>query len=123
MDGLIVGIGLQSGATADDILAALSEVFGKASVDVLATVDVRAKDVGLHCAASSLGVRIDTFTAADLAEVHVPNPGTASRDRLGTPSVAEAAAILASGGAALVQQKRVVNGIVLAAARAQRPVP
>lgn len=123
MAELIVGIGLQPGARAEDILAAVAETFGDTTFEAFATVDVRGNDIGLRYAANALGVRIDTFTAVELAAVDVPHPGAAAKEHLGTPSVAEAAAILASGGAPLVQQKTVANGIVLAAARVQDPVP
>ena len=123
MADLIVGIGLQTETTAEDILSAVADVFGDTAFEAFATVDVRATDIGLRYAASTLGVRIDSFTVTELAAVRVPNPGTRSQQHLGTSSVAEAAAILASGGGPLVQQKRVINGIVLASARRIRLVP
>ena len=42
-------------------------------------------------------MRVKTFTAAQLAEIHVPSPSDAVKTAVGTPSVCEAAASLASG--------------------------
>jgi cobalt-precorrin 5A hydrolase len=47
----------------------------------------------------------------------VPNPGEAARTATGTPSVAEAAALLAAGpGAVLLLPKRARDGVTVAIA-------
>lgn len=88
---------------------------GDKPVACLATIDRRAEE--LCAAADRLGVSIRTFTAAELAQVDVPNPSSRTQDALGTVSVAEAAALLAANGP-LVIPKRTVDGIVIAAALA-----
>jgi cobalt-precorrin 5A hydrolase/precorrin-3B C17-methyltransferase len=71
----------------------------------LATVDAKAEEPGLVEAAERLGVPLVTYSAAELAEVEVPNPSEAPLAALGTPSVAEAAA-LRRGGELLVPKRK-----------------
>ncbi len=111
---VVVGIGMRAGTTADVILAAIVAACGEQRVTRLATVDRRAGEAGLLGAASTLGVDIVSYTAAELAAVEVPNLAEHSLRTLGTPSVAEAAALLASGGGTLTVPKRVLNGVVVA---------
>ncbi|WP_433603410.1 cobalamin biosynthesis protein [Nocardia sp. CA-135953] len=110
---LVVGLGFRSGTSTGRILNALREVLGDKLIACLATIDRRAEE--LRAAADCLGVSVRTFTAAELAEVDVPNPSARTDDALGTASVAEAAALLAADGP-LVIPKRTVDGIVIAAA-------
>ncbi|MEV4234990.1 cobalamin biosynthesis protein [Nocardia sp. NPDC050408] len=110
-----VGLGFRPGTSSERILDALREVVGDKPVACLATIDRRAEE--LCAAADRLGVSIRTFTAAELAQVDVPNPSSRTQDALGTVSVAEAAALLAANGP-LVIPKRTVDGIVIAAALA-----
>ena len=51
-------------------------------------------------------VPLRTFAADVLATVEVPTPSAVVNGHVGTPSVAEAAALLASGGGALIVPKR-----------------
>ncbi|WP_245672496.1 cobalamin biosynthesis protein [Nocardia anaemiae] len=108
-----VGLGFRPGTSTERILDALREVLGDKPIACLATIDRRADE--LRVAADHLGVEIRTFTAAELAQVDVPNPSSRTDDALGTASVAEAAALLAADGP-LVIPKRTVDGIVIAAA-------
>lgn len=117
MPELIVGLGLRPGTSADRIVVVVRKVLAFNQVSCLATIDRRAAEPGLIDAAAVLGVPIRTFTAAELAEVAVPNPDSRTVAAVGTASVAEAAAILAAGGGDLVVPKRTVHGIVIAAAR------
>ncbi|WP_433631040.1 cobalamin biosynthesis protein [Nocardia sp. CA-120079] len=110
---LVVGLGFRSGTSTGRILNALREVLGDKLITCLATIDRRAEE--LRAAADCLGVSVRTFTAAELAQVDVPNPSARTDDALGTASVAEAAALLAADGP-LVIPKRTVDGIVIAAA-------
>lgn len=114
MPDVIVGVGIRPGTVTEVILAAIGAVRGDHRVARLATVDKRACEAGLLSAAIALGVDIVSYTAAELAAVGVPNPSEHSLRTLGTSSVAEAAAILASGSETLAVPKRVVNGVVVA---------
>ena len=74
------------------------------SVHALATVDAKADEAGLFEAAETLGVPFVTHPAGELATVAVPNPSAAAQQAVGTPSVAEAAALI--GGQELLVPKR-----------------
>lgn len=100
---LTVGVGASSAVSADEVLDAVEEALGEAelsprSVALLATVEAKAREPGLLEAAERLGVPLRTYPAQTLAEVPVPHPSQAPRSAVGTPSVAEAAALLAAGG-------------------------
>lgn len=60
----------------------------------VATVDAKADEPGIVGAAARLGVPVRTYPAAALATVRVPNPSDAADGAVGTPSVAEAAALI-----------------------------
>jgi cobalt-precorrin 5A hydrolase len=68
------------------------------AVAVVATVDAKGDEPALHSLAHGFDVRLRTFRAATLSGVPVPTPSARVRKAVGTPSVAEAAALAASGG-------------------------
>ena len=77
-----------------------------AAVWRVATVDLKAGEQGLVGAARERGWPVAGFAPADLAAVEVPNPSETVRAAIGTPSVAEAAALIAAGqGAVLIAHK------------------
>ena len=121
MRDLVVGLGVRAGVSADDLAAVLTATVGD-RVALLATLDRRAAEPGVAECARRLGVRVVGCGVTELAAVPVPNPSAHTAAALGTPSVAEAAAISASGGGDLVLVKRVVRGIVVAAARKVSPM-
>ncbi|UAK29919.1 cobalamin biosynthesis protein [Nocardia asteroides] len=112
----VVGIGLRPRTPAGTIRAALREAAGDHRIACLATLAQRGAEPGLRAVAAELGVPLRSYSAAELSAVVVPNPGSRTRSAVGTASVAEAAALLASDGGPLVLPKRVVRGVVLAAA-------
>ena len=74
----------------------------------LASAERKADEPALLQLAEQRGWPLRCFDAASLAAVAVPNPSEAVARELGTPSVAEAAALLACGpGASLRQEKRI----------------
>ncbi|MFH8370740.1 cobalamin biosynthesis protein [Streptomyces sp. NPDC018031] len=81
---------------------------GPDAVLALATAAAKAGEPGVVAAAAGLGVPLLVFGAAELAAVAVPGPSAVVRAAVGTPAVAEAAALLAAGpgGAELVVGKR-----------------
>ncbi|MFD9815798.1 cobalamin biosynthesis protein [Streptomyces sp. NPDC059080] len=107
---LYVGVGAGRGVAEAEVLAlvraALAEAGG--TVTALATVEAKAAEPGLVGAARRLGVALRTFSARELSGVRVPGGGSAvALNAVGTPSVAEAAALLAAGpGAQLLVRKR-----------------
>ncbi|MEY9873586.1 cobalt-precorrin 5A hydrolase/precorrin-3B C17-methyltransferase [Streptacidiphilus sp. MAP12-33] len=111
---LVVGVGASKGAPAEEILGLVHAALTDAGLDPrslhsLASADAKAEEPGLLAAAAELGVPVRFFTADELATVAVPNPSDAPLAALGTPSVAEAAALLAAdaaGTAELLVPKR-----------------
>lgn len=114
-NGLAVGLGLRPDTASVRILAALAEVLPRRCITCLATIDRRAGEAGPRAAAAALGVPVRFYSAEALAGVSVPNPSSRTAAALGTPSVAEAAALLAGRGDLLLP-RCTVDGIVIAAA-------
>ncbi|MEU6773000.1 precorrin-3B C(17)-methyltransferase [Streptomyces sp. NPDC046759] len=107
---LVVGVGASKGAPVTEVLGLIEESLAEAglsaaSVAELATVDAKAQEPGVVAAAGRLGVPLVTYSAEELAAVEVPNPSGAPLTAVGTPSVAEAAALL-RGGELLVPKRK-----------------
>jgi cobalamin biosynthesis protein CbiG len=112
---ITVGVGAVSGVTAEEVLAAVDAVLPPGAADVgLATLDTRAVEPGILSAAAHRGWRLTGHPAADLAGVVVPSPSARVAALVGTPSVAEAAALL--GGGCLVVGKTVHGRVTVAVA-------
>ncbi|MFF8531569.1 precorrin-3B C(17)-methyltransferase [Streptomyces sp. NPDC015532] len=110
---LVVGVGASRGAPVEEVLALVEDTLREAglsarSVAGLATVDAKSEEPGIVGAAARLGVPVVTYTAEELAAVAVPNPSDAPLAAVGTPSVAEAAALL-GGGELLVPKRKSVR--------------
>ncbi|MFE7169479.1 precorrin-3B C(17)-methyltransferase [Streptomyces sp. NPDC057616] len=107
---LVVGVGASRGAPADEVSELVEGALRDAglsvrSVAALATVDAKRAEPGIVTAAERLGVPVLTYPAEELARIEVPNPSEAPFGAVGTPSVAEAAA-LARGGELLVPKRK-----------------
>ncbi|MFF7240773.1 precorrin-3B C(17)-methyltransferase [Streptomyces collinus] len=107
---LVVGVGASRGAPAEEVVGLVEEALRGAglsarSVAELATVDAKSGEPGVVAAAERLGVPLVTYSAEELAAVEVPNPSGAPLAAVGTPSVAEAAALL-RGGELLVPKRK-----------------
>jgi cobalamin biosynthesis protein CbiG len=108
-----VGVGAVSGVSAEEVLAAVDAVLPPGTSDVrLVTLDARAAEAGLMAAADRRGWPLTGHPAAALAAVPVPSPSDRVAARVGTGSVAEAAALL-HGGTLLVP--KTVHGRVTVA--------
>ena len=99
MASLVVGVGACRGVTVDEVLGLVLSVLCEAGLSPhrvveLATVEAKADEPGIVGAAARLGVPVRAYHADELAAVVVPNPSGASLSSVGTPSVAEAAALL-----------------------------
>lgn len=97
---LALGIGCDRGAMATTIAQAVDQALaacGAALADVaaVASIDLKADEVGLLEFAQTNGWKIAFYSAAELAAIDVPNPSETVRKHTGTPSVSEAAALLA----------------------------
>ncbi|MFF1910111.1 precorrin-3B C(17)-methyltransferase [Streptomyces sp. NPDC058239] len=107
---LAVGVGASKGAPAEEVVGLIRDALREAglsplSIAELVTVDAKADEPGIVAAASQLGVPLRTYAAGELARIEVPNPSGAPLAAVGTPSVAEAAA-LAAGGELLVPKRK-----------------
>lgn len=107
---LVVGVGASKDAPAAEVLGLIRDALAEAglsplSVAELVTVDVKAGEPGIVAAAAELGVPLRTYPAQELARIEVPHPSDAPLAAVGTPSVAEAAA-LAGGGELLVPKRK-----------------
>ena len=116
---LFLGVGASSDLApaelSDLIVVALAECsLDPCHVAAVATIDTRLD----HPAVLSLGWPVTSYSAAELAAVATPNPSPAVEAAAGTPSVAEAAALLAAGpGAELIVTKRSSAHATVAIAR------
>jgi cobalt-precorrin 5A hydrolase/precorrin-3B C17-methyltransferase len=124
---LVVGVGASRGVSADEVDALVTAALADAglvagSVRALSTVDAKAHEPGIVAVARDRrGWPLLTFPAGTLAAVDVPNPSDAVRAAVGTPSVAEAAALCAARAAGrdatLVVAKRASRAATVAVAR------
>ncbi|WP_328476925.1 cobalamin biosynthesis protein [Actinoplanes sp. NBC_00393] len=119
---IVVGLGARAGTPVERLSAAVRSVLRDAGiaageVAVLATLDRRAAEDDVRAVAAGAGWRLVGYPAAALAGHQVPTPSPAVADAVGTPSVAEAAALVAAGpGGSLRVPKQVRDGITVAVA-------
>jgi len=85
-------------ATVRDAIGAALAACGAGWQDIVAvaSIDLKADETALRQLAAEMGWTIRFYPAAELAEVDVPNPSETVRRHTGTPSVSEAAALLAA---------------------------
>jgi len=123
---LVVGVGSARGVPPEAVEAVLRRIetdhgFDRRAVRAYASLDLKADEAGILAAIAPAPLR--THPAGALAAVEVPNPSEVVRAEVGTPSVAEAAALLSARelapGAAveLVVPKIVGDGVTAAVAR------
>lgn len=125
---LAAGIGCRRGVRADEIMACLRSACQRAGVrlDALAalgSVRLKSDEAGLLEAARSLGLPVTFFDPDELAAVSVPTPSKRVAEAVGTPSVAEAAALLLSKNTALVCEKIILGRATAALARIKENRP
>ncbi len=110
---LWVGIGCERNTSKSLLLRSLQETFHQAGLSMdaiagLATIDFKLNEPALKIYAENEKLPIRTFSSEMLSGVHVPTPSEVVMNEVGTPSVSEAAAILASGeGGKLLTKKRI----------------
>jgi cobalt-precorrin 5A hydrolase/precorrin-3B C17-methyltransferase len=119
---LVLGVGCSKGASAKDIEAlarhALASVDASLeSVSKVATIDLKRGEPGLLAFTERWHLPLHYFEAGKLSAVPVPHPSAAVADAVGTPSVAEAAALLGAGAQQLLAPKRSSASVTVAIAR------
>lgn len=112
-----LGIGCDRGTPADTIARVVVEALALAQADftdvvAVASITLKADEPGLLALASQRGWVVSFYTPSQLAAVPVPNPSETVRKHTGTPSVSEAAALLAAGAhaAGLLIEKHKLRG-------------
>ncbi|MFN6565376.1 MAG: cobalamin biosynthesis protein [Nostoc sp. ChiSLP01] len=98
---LWVGIGCKRGTSWQLIDLAIEKVFEEnqlcqSAIAGIATINNKASEVGLVEFCNLRNLPLKAFSAEVLRRVSVPNPSTITNQQVGTPSVAEAAAIVAA---------------------------
>ncbi len=94
-------------AVVDGVRAALAAAgFAEGAVAGVASVDVKGDEPALHALAAVLGVPFRVFPSELLRMVDVPSPSARVARAVGTASVSEAAALVASGGGELLLPKQ-----------------
>ncbi|MFB2967681.1 precorrin-3B C(17)-methyltransferase [Aerosakkonema sp. BLCC-F183] len=109
---LWVGIGCERGTSKELIETAIEQVFranhlALAAIAGIATIDLKADEIGLVELYSNRNWPLRIFPAQVLRSFTVPNPSAVVEAEVGTPSVAEAAALCAAGSETLLVAKQV----------------
>jgi cobalt-precorrin 5A hydrolase/precorrin-3B C17-methyltransferase len=124
---LVVGVGASRGADPQRMLDLVDRTLAgaglePASVAAVATIDSKAAEPAVSRLAERWLCPVLAFPAGALAGVDVPHPSPVVEAAVGTPSVAEAAALLAAGpGAVLAAAKAKDADATVAVARRRRP--
>ncbi|MBD2461053.1 precorrin-3B C(17)-methyltransferase [Oscillatoria sp. FACHB-1407] len=98
---LWIGVGCERGTSQTVIDTAIRQVLqsnhlAEGAIAGVATIDLKADEVGLVAWCRDRQVPLKCYSAEALREVKVPNPSAVVEAEVGTPSVAEAAALLAA---------------------------
>lgn len=121
---LIIGIGVSAAGTREELERLLERTLGEAErtrqdIAAIATIAMRSNHAAVVALAAELGVPVLTYDVEELAKVAVPTPSLRVLARSGTPSVAEAAALLAASATTLLVTKRTsAHGAIAIAVRA-----
>ena len=112
---LWLGLGCERGTSAELIEVSIRQVLcdrnlAWQSIAGIASIDLKQDEVAFQTLAEQHQWPLRFFSAAQLVEPSVPNPSDVVAQAVGTPSVAEAAALLASQSQALVITKQVFKG-------------
>ena len=100
MTSVAIGLGCDRGASLATLEAALTEAaqgLGEITVRALATIDRKGDELAILELCEKRGWPLRLYPAEALARVAVPNPSATVLRVMGTPAVAEAAALLAAG--------------------------
>ncbi|HEY9829247.1 MAG TPA: cobalamin biosynthesis protein, partial [Stenomitos sp.] len=109
---LWVGIGCERGTSRELIETAIEQVcqqhhLAEGAIAGIGTIDLKADEVGLIELCRDRHWPLCIFPADILRGVNVPNPSAVVDQEVGTPSVAEAAAIFAAQSSALLVPKQI----------------
>jgi cobalamin biosynthesis protein CbiG len=107
---LWLGVGLQTGVSAEDLAEAIAQALTQAQLTAtqiigLATIDRKANHPAIEAIIAQHYWQLRTFEPSVLARITVPGPSIVVRQKVETASVAEAAAIAASGGVLILPKQ------------------
>jgi len=96
-----VGLGCDRGTSLETLEAALRLAMDSIAdispaIVELATIDKKNDESGLLLLAKKLGLNLCFYSARQLSQIEVPSPSEVVRKYMGTPAVAEAAALLSA---------------------------
>lgn len=97
-----IGLGCDRGTSIETLHQAVVEAFvqlgiAPEAIECAATIDRKGDEAAILELTAGMGWPLHLYAAAELARVQVPSPSETVSRHMGTPSVAEAAAILAAG--------------------------
>ena len=113
---VMVGVGCDRSAPLETLETALDQALamaglGREAIRGIATIDKKRDETCILLLAEHHHWPLRFFTAQELAQVPVPNPSATVLKYMGTPAVAEAAALLTAGiGADLLVEKHKCRG-------------
>jgi len=98
---VVLGIGCDRDTPLESIETAVFHALQEAQLSIdnvssLASIDKKSDEPGLLSFAEKFRWTINFYTAEELSQVEVPNPSEVVKKYVGTPAVAEAAALLAA---------------------------
>ncbi|MCF6211095.1 MAG: cobalamin biosynthesis protein [Gammaproteobacteria bacterium] len=98
---VILGMGCDRGTSQQTLettvdLALQEAGLARDAIHALATIDKKNDEAALLAFSAEHGWPLNFYSAAQLSTVEVPNPSEVVRKYMGTPAVAEAAAMLAA---------------------------
>ena len=99
---VVIGIGCDRNTSLQTLNTALDQALAEAglqrtAVIAMASIDKKKDETGILNLAQNNNWPLYFFAAEALAQVEVPNPSEMVRRHMGTPAVAEAAALLCAG--------------------------
>lgn len=120
---LWVGIGCERGTAREFIETAIQNVcrayhLAESAIAGIATIDTKANETGIVELCQGRNWPLKTFGADVLSSQEVPNPSNIVANKVGTLSVAEAAALCAASGESLIKNSLLVPKQIV---RSQNP--
>jgi len=124
---IVAGLGCRKGTSAETLLSAIhmaceSAGISRESVDALATGEIKRNEPGMTELAAQLRLPLHVFdeTALKRAESRTKTISRHSLAQTSTPSLSEAAALVAAGeGSELIVARLIADGATCALARSQ----
>jgi cobalt-precorrin 5A hydrolase len=115
---VILGLGCDRGVSLETLQTAVEQALDKVdlshnSVKSLASIDKKNDEKALLALSKQYRWPMKFFSAAQLACIEVPNPSEVVLKYMGTPAVAEAAALLAVSLASTLVVKTDMNNLIV----------